>query len=128
MTMRFSMPHFPGEFEIPDDWLSEAGIVGFKPNDRAYRSTAGALLVPLTEIEPVARFVAYPKDFRGFDRVRLVRLLKGFVAGDEIEATEAIELPIQDICAGPYRYRVCDGYHRYHASIAAGFDMLPLDV
>jgi hypothetical protein len=66
--MRFSMPHLPGEFEIPDEWLTEAGIVGFQPTDRAYRSTAGAVLVPLTEIEPVARFVTHPKDFRGFDR------------------------------------------------------------
>jgi hypothetical protein len=59
--MRFSMPHFPGEFEIPDDWIAEAGFNGFKPNDPAYRSTTrGVLLVPLTQIEPVARFVAYP--------------------------------------------------------------------
>jgi hypothetical protein len=55
-------------------------------------------------------------------------LIARFVAGHEIEAAEAIELPIRDICAGPYRYRVCDGYHRYHASIAAGFDSLPIDV
>jgi hypothetical protein len=53
------MPHFPSEFEIPDDWLSQAGTVGFKPTARAYRSTAAATMVPLTEIEPVARFVAY---------------------------------------------------------------------
>jgi hypothetical protein len=126
--VRFFMPHLPGEFEIPDDWLSEAGVVGFKPNDPAYRSTAAAMLVPLTEIEPVARFVTHPKDFRGFDRARLVRLLKGFVAGDEIEPAPAIRLPDRDFCSAPYRYRVCNGFHRFHASIAVGFDMLPIDV
>jgi hypothetical protein len=23
--MRYAMPNFPGDFEIPDDWLTEAG-------------------------------------------------------------------------------------------------------
>lgn len=126
--MWFSMPHLPGEFEIPDDWLSEAGIVGFKPKSHAYCSSPAARLVSLTEIEPIPRFVTHPKDFRGFDRPRLVRLLKGFVAGDEIEPTPAIELPARDFCDSPYRYRVCNGFHRFHASIAAGFVMLPVNV
>jgi hypothetical protein len=52
--------------------------------------------------------------------------LQGFVAGDEIEPVEAIELPGREFCDAPYRYRVCDGYHRFYASIAAGFAMLPL--
>jgi hypothetical protein len=122
------MPHLPGEFEIPDDWLSEAGIVGFKPTARAYRSITTAVLVPLTAVEPVARYVTHPKDWRGFDRVRLVRVLQGFVAGDEIEPVPAVELPVHEIASSPYRYRVCNGFHRFHASIAAGFDMLPIDV
>jgi len=29
--MRFQMPHFPTEFEIPDEWLDEAGFQGFSP-------------------------------------------------------------------------------------------------
>ncbi len=126
--MRFPMPHYPAEFEIPDDWLSEAGIIGFKPTATAYRSTAAAVLIPLTAIEPVARFVAYPKDWRGFDRARLIRLLKGFVAGDEIEPVPAVELPTHEFASSPYRYRVRDGFHRFHASIVAGFDMLPVDL
>ena len=51
--MRFPMPHYPCEFEIPDDWLSEAGVIGFTPMTASYRSTAG-ILVPLTAIEPAA--------------------------------------------------------------------------
>jgi hypothetical protein len=86
-------------------------------------------LVPLTEIEPIVRSATHPMDFRGFDRVRLVRVLKGFVAGDDIAPAEAMELPIFEICVGAaYHYRVCNGYHRFHASIAAGFNMLPIDV
>jgi hypothetical protein len=26
--MRYPMPHHPREFEIPDDWLAEAGMRG----------------------------------------------------------------------------------------------------
>ncbi|MBR0685129.1 hypothetical protein JQ594_04325 [Bradyrhizobium manausense] len=120
------MPHYPAEFEIPDEWLAEATFVGFKPRDRAYRSTSGATLVPLTRIEPVVRFLGYPKDFRGFDRARLVRILSGFVNDDEIEPVEAIELPGREFCDAPYRYRVCNGFHRFYGSIAAGFELLPL--
>ena len=45
----------------------------------------------------------------------------GFVAGDEIEAVPAMELPLYEFCGAPYRYRACNGYHRFYASIAAGF-------
>jgi hypothetical protein len=124
--MRFPMPHFPSEFEIPDDWLSEAGLAGFEPYDSAYRSTTAVSFVPLTQVEPPVRFATHPLDSKGFVRARLVRLLKGFVAGDDIEPVEAMRLPVFEICGVPYRYRVCHGYHRFYASIAVGFDMLPI--
>ena len=38
--MRFPMPHYPSEFEIPDDWLREAGVIGFTPLTTSYHSTA----------------------------------------------------------------------------------------
>jgi hypothetical protein len=109
--MRFSMPHLPGTFELPDDWLAEAGFTGFVPTGSAYRSSKVMLLAPLTVVEPIVRFVSVPKDFGGFDRVRLVRVLKGFVAGDDIEPVRAMELPTFEFCTAPYRYRVCDGFH-----------------
>ena len=49
--MRFSMPPLPGEFEIPDDWIVEAGFAGFKPTESAYLSTTAGLFVPLTQVE-----------------------------------------------------------------------------
>jgi hypothetical protein len=72
-------------------------------------------------IEPLGRYYGYDKDFRGFDRQRMVN---SFVAGDTIEAPEAIELPDRDFCLGLFRYRICDGVHRYFASIAAGYSMI----
>jgi hypothetical protein len=31
--MRFPLPLFPAEFEIPDEWWAEAGMVGFVRRD-----------------------------------------------------------------------------------------------
>jgi hypothetical protein len=50
----------------------------------------------------------------------MMKILKGFVSGDIIEAAGPIQLPDdREVCRGRYRYRICDGVHRYFASIAA---------
>jgi hypothetical protein len=36
--MRYAMPYFPLELEIPDDWLTDVGMSAFTPATRAYRS------------------------------------------------------------------------------------------
>jgi len=91
--MRFPMPYFPCEFEIPDEWLSEAGIVGFVPAEAAYRSSENGMLFPLTQVEPPPRFVSHPKDWRGFDRRRFVAVLRGFVAGGVIAPVPVVRMP-----------------------------------
>jgi hypothetical protein len=124
--MRFPMPHYPGEFEIPDDWLSEAGMTDFKLAGVAYRSSnPAARLIPMTAIEPAPRLTSTPKDFRGFDRVRLVHLLKGFVAGNDIEPVPLFKLPVFAFASSPYRFRIQGGFHRFYGSIATGFSHLP---
>lgn len=55
--MRFPMPHFPCEFEIPDAWLMEAGANGFTPGRAAFRSGASAVDVLLTAVEPPPRLI-----------------------------------------------------------------------
>ena len=122
--MRYSMPHFPGEFEIPDDWLTEAGAVGFLPPARAYRSSSDAILVQLTDIEPPYRVVRVAKDWRGFDRSRFVSVLKGIVAAAEIEPMPLLELPVYEFGPSTYRYRVRNGFHRFYAWMVAGFECL----
>jgi len=123
--MRYRMPNYPCEFEIPDSWLAEAGMDGFSPTALAYRSSADAVLVPLTKIVPPPQYTTSPMDWRGFDRDRLVRLLKGFVIGAKIEAVPLLEIPEVEFAPRPYQYRARDGYHRFYASIAAGFGCLP---
>src|SRR5258708_5798374 len=127
--MRFLMPNYPCEFELPDEWIAEAGMIGFVPKAAAYRSTADAVAVPLREIEPPYRVHAYPMDWRGFDRARFIDVLQGIVAVTEIEAVPLMELPAGDrLVLAPYRYRVRDGVHRFYGSIAAGFECLPATV
>jgi hypothetical protein len=125
--MRFAFPLLPAEFEIPDDWWTEVGMAGFTPLGPAYRSTAAAThTVPLREIEPPFRFPESPLDFQGFCRQRLMDIFGGFVAGAEIKPVSLLALPQQEWwLPTPFRYRVRDGFHRFYASIAAGFTCLP---
>jgi hypothetical protein len=51
----------------------------------AHRSTAAAVHVPLSEIEPPYRTPSTLRDWRGFDHDRLVRILNWIVTGAEIE-------------------------------------------
>jgi hypothetical protein len=122
--MIFQMPHYPCTFEIPDEWLSGTGMSGFEPTTAGYRSTATAVLIPLTAIEPVPRFSTHPKDWHGFERTRLIHLLKRFVAGEEVDPVPLFLLPVFEFANSPYRYRVLDGFHRFYGSIAAGFSHL----
>jgi len=130
--MRFQMPLFPCEFELPDDWIAEAGWLDdggrrvFQPDQPAFLSTSDARLIDLSLVEPLGRGRGQEKDFRGLDRERMVRILRGFLEGDVIEAPEAVMLPELEVCRGLYRCRICNGVHRYFASIAAGYAMIPL--
>jgi hypothetical protein len=122
--MRYAMPNFPSEFEIPDDWLTEAGLIGFVPTTTAYHSSSDAVLVPLIVIEPPHRILAVTKDWRGFDRSRFISVLKGIVAAAEIEPVPLLELPVFEFAPNTYRFRVRNGFHRFYASIVAGFECL----
>jgi hypothetical protein len=124
--MRYSMPNLPCEFEIPDDWISESGINDFCPRETAYRASTEANLAALPEIVPLPRFNRFPKNWRGFERTRLINLLKGFVAGDSIPPVPVIQLPDSGhLLRLSYRYCIRDGFHRYYGSIIAGFSHLP---
>jgi hypothetical protein len=73
---------------------------------------------------PPPRFPTAPKDWHGFERARLVSVLKGIATGANMEPVPLLELPQHDIWV-PYLYRVRDGFHRFYASIVAGFESVP---
>jgi hypothetical protein len=118
--MRFTLPEQQGSFEIPDEWWIEAGMPGFTPTSPAYHATPDpdVVLVAVKDVARPARTVE--KDFGGFERVRLIKVLAGFVAGQAIPPVKVHELP-----QGPFRYGLRDGLHRFYASVAAGFDHVP---
>ena len=123
--MRFPMPNFPCEFEILDEWWIEAGMPSFTRHRPAYRSTT-TNIVGLDDIEPIFRRLCTPRDWHGFRRDGLVSILRGFVADDEIPPIELLILPVlHDLSGDPFKFRVVNGYHRFYASIAAGFAFVP---
>jgi hypothetical protein len=124
--MRFILPGLTAEFEIPNDWWLESGMSDFQQRRVAYKSP-GTREIKITTIEPPVRLTNSQNDFSGFDRKRLVRILKGFVADDEIDPVSLLVLPFasETIQQSPFQYRVLDGMHRFYASIAAGFDYIP---
>lgn len=124
--MRFPMPNYPCEFEVPDAWLAKACFDKFTPAGRAFRSTATAILVPLASILPPHRSPKVTKDWRGLDRARFVSVLHGIVAGDEIEVVTGRRLADEQFPDAAYTHRVIDGFHRFYASVAAGFSQLPM--
>ena len=126
--MRFPFPLLPAEFEIPDEWWTEAGMTGFKPSGSAYRSTAAANPISLRDIEPPCRYPEHPLDWHSFNRARLISVLNGIAAGDTIEPVPVAELQPIEFLRNPYRYRVKDGFHRFYASVAAGFECLPVTI
>ncbi len=124
--MRFSYPRFPAEFEIPDDWWAVAGMLDFKPADTSFRWQGdAATLVPIFDVEPPSRGKTCPLDFHGFGKDRLIRILRWIADGAEIEPVPLRRLPTVETFRIPYDYQTCEGFHRYHASVAAGFVLLP---
>lgn len=110
------------EFEVPDAWLREVGEDLLRRTAFAYRhgpSKAGfeVRVVHLRDVRPPVR----SSGVVGLTVERSRNILRGFAAGDPVEPMEVVDLP-----DGAYRYRVRDGFHRYHLSIAWGFTHLPV--
>jgi hypothetical protein len=123
--MRFAFPRHPAEFEIPDEWWSEAGMPGFRPLGSAYNSADGEL-VQLNDIEPPYRLKRASLTAHGFNRERVVSILKGFQAGALLPPIDLLRIPpTHDISGDPFTFRVIDGFHRFYASIAVGFVFVP---
>ena len=120
--MRFSTPSGV-PFEIPDDLWAETQMIAFKPTGRAYPCQANPPpeLVPISDIEPIIR--SQPFDFSGLHRDRFARILEGFVSCSDLPPIEVHRLP-----NGAFPFGLRDGYHRFYASAAAGFECVPARV
>ncbi len=118
--MRFSTPgKKPVEFEIEDDWLSEAGVHNFKPSDKSYHASLKNLsaIVPLSQIKPPTRRLGVPD----FKRAKMIPILEAFRINFPLLPIEVIESNEPD-----YTYYVRDGFHRFYASVAVNFTEIPV--
>ncbi len=113
-----SLPH-----EIPKEWMAEARLLNFEPSEPTYRCSSPHQLVALSDIEPPARFHHVQLDVNGFDQIRTLRILTGISNGDAIPP---IQIEQSDSARKPYRLR--HGFHRYYASLAAGFSHVPVEI
>lgn len=111
------------DFEIPDDWWTEAGMSGFAPRSETYDAEDPvrglAATVAVGEVTAPQR----NPGIRWFDHGRMVSILRRLVSGDRIP-----RIPVYEASQDGRRYRPCDGFHRFYASIAAGFTHLPVEI
>lgn len=116
---------------IDGTWWAEAGMENFAPSARAYvadpREVGDGKIceIPIDDFSVVSverRSVGIFKDNeKRTAGERVVRILKGFVSGDEISPVEfKYEKP-----GSQYRYRLYNGTHRFYCSVAAGFSHVP---
>jgi hypothetical protein len=127
--VRYSAPNFSCEFEISDDWLIESGIKNFAPSAEAYDSTPEAVLVSLAEVIPPMRKQKLPKRLARLRAWEIACSLAANCCRTAHRPGPLVQLPDPDhLLPVPYRYFVRDGFHRFHASIIAGFTFLPASI
>lgn len=108
--------------EIPVDWLTEVGLLGFTPPRSAIQCVAPHILIALSEIEPLVRSV--PLDANGFRRSKMLPVLE--MIRDDVPCDKPIYIARQSGKRWPYFLR--DGMHRFYASRTLGFTHVPADV
>lgn len=120
--MLFSTPNGERTFEIPDEWWIFAEMDRLRTLGRrsyVYRKDLhGISMVPISEIEPPTEGKMSPR----LTKHRLVPILLAF-------ATSEVVLPpvrARLTSTGPYRMTIVDGVHRYYASVAARFSLIPV--
>ena len=82
--------------ELNDEWWAEADVVEFVPNSRSYRAPGTykdqqVYEVSIEDVGPVCRASVFKDDREGerqTARERVLRLLRGFRAGDAIPPVE----------------------------------------
>lgn len=117
--MKFDTPRKTQQFEIPDAWWNfvsserfELAPGGYYP----YRPREGVILLKLADIAPPAR----NPEVETFRRYKLIPVLLAF------QSPECCVPPIevQHLHGDAYSYRVFNGFHRYYASIAVGYQRI----
>ena len=116
--MRY-VSHDSVEFEIPDVWLVRSGLIGASLAADHFVSDEAETVLDIRQVKSPAR----GRGVRWFDEGRMLKILAAFVSDQSLPPVD-VDRPPQ----GRLPYRVRDGFHRYYASIAAGFSELPVRI
>jgi hypothetical protein len=107
--------------EVPAEWLAEVGLQGFRPQRSSIRCTAPHELIALNQIEPVIRLE--PLDANGFRRAKMIAVLERI--RDDVPFNEPVHILRKP---GDPPFKLHDGTHRFHASLALGFTHVPAEI
>jgi hypothetical protein len=122
---RFKFPR-DGEFSLRAECWVEAVMEGFECGSEPSYRFAPSPEISLVRVEDIAppnmdqRRHLGPD---GFDHKRMVGVLRKIASRSPMDPIKIVERQ-----QGDYRYRLYDGYHRFHASVAAGFSHVPIIV
>ena len=121
-AMKFKTPKNGIEFEIPNEWWKFSEMDKFNINGARFYpypiSAENVEAVAISEIEPPTRNQNIPP----FKKYKLVPVLMAFMSPE-------CELPPVEVVnnnSSEYKFKVKNGYHRYYASVAVGYPMLPI--
>jgi ParB-like nuclease domain len=121
VNLRSLTPRIVG---VPAELWSAAGMEAFEPIASSYRPLIDfdgqpVLTVPISEVRPPMRNPGVEE----LVRPRALRILAGFLQDQAIPPIDVADQPF-----GRFRYRVCNGFHRFHLSVVAGFTHIPVIV
>lgn len=119
-------------FEINDEWLTEADVVNFKPDNDNYgidyekTISADVFFVSVNDVEPShqrahTRGIFCNDDNTGeFAKARVIRILKWIQSNHRIEPVKVVLSKM-----GTHKYKLVEGCHRFHCALALGFKGVP---
>jgi len=122
--------HHNLEFEISDSLLTKGSVFGFKPKNKSYlvdfesvSDNTKVISLSYNDFEPLyhrqkAKGI-FCDDVLTADE-RVLRIIKWLVSDHKIEPIE------YSLSEHPnYKYKLEDGCHRFHVSLALGFTEIP---
>jgi hypothetical protein len=97
----------------------------FRPDHAAYKATDDPLypqeLVPLGAVKPIVR----GPDTANFVEGRARSILQAI---HQNEALPPVRVQIATVASEPYKFKLHDGFHRFHLSMALGFTHISVAV
>lgn len=120
--MHFHHPFEDFQFEIPDVWWKEANANLHKHSAEAFVALSDVqwptVLVPIGEVAAPRR----SPGVEGLGRERTISVLRAIIEGTPLPPLEVHRSP------DALRLVVRDGFHRYFASVALGYPLLPVSI